>query len=232
MAAAVNAGSKVFYVVAASVLGAFSATLLAIAAYQLLASLVRAEGILSQTLQSIGLVTIAMAVFEVAKFLVEEELIRERQLRSILEARRSLTKFFTIIVIVLSLEAIVLVFETKLEAISNLIYPTALMAVAVAAVVGLGLFQRLSAEGGSNRIGEDPGARGEPFRASPRETSAAPARFLAATDRRGAPGQDRTWRRRLPSARRSPPPLRRSRAAMSLMPPLLLPGRRGGSESR
>ena len=157
---AVNTGSKVFYIVAATVLGAFSATLLIVAAYQLLASLVRAEGILHQTLQSIGLVTIAMAVFEVAKFLVEEELIRERQLRSILEARRSLTKFFTIVVIVLSLEAIVLVFETKLEAISDIVYPTALMAVAVAAVVGLGLFQRLSAEGGSNRIGEDPGSRG------------------------------------------------------------------------
>ncbi|HEX6012890.1 MAG TPA: hypothetical protein VFY87_14050 [Geminicoccaceae bacterium] len=157
---AVNTGSKVFYIVAATVLGAFSATLLIVAAYQLLASLVRAEGVLYQTLQSIGLVTIAMAVFEVAKFLVEEELIRERQLRSILEARRSLTKFFTIIVIVLSLEAIVLVFETKLEAISDLIYPTALMAVAVAAVIGLGLFQRLSAEGGTNRIGDDPGSPG------------------------------------------------------------------------
>ena len=160
LVAVLNTGSKVFYVVAASVLGAFSATLLAVAAYQLLASLVRAEGILHQTLQSIGLVTIAMAVFEVAKFLVEEELIRERQLRSILEARRSLTKFFTIVVIVLSLEAIVLVFETKLEAISDIVYPTALMAVAVAAVVGLGLFQRLSAEGGTNRIGEDPGSPG------------------------------------------------------------------------
>jgi energy-converting hydrogenase A subunit M len=160
MVAVVNTSSKVFYVVAASVLGAFSATLLIFAAYQLLASLVRAEGILNQTLQSIGLVTIAMAVFEVAKFLVEEELIRERQLRSVLEARRSLTKFFTIIVIVLSLEAIVLVFETKLEAISDLIYPTALMAVAVAAVIGLGLFQRLSAEGGTNRIGDDPGSPG------------------------------------------------------------------------
>jgi hypothetical protein len=160
MVAVLNAGSKVFYVVAASVLGAFSATLLIVAAYQLVASFARAEGVLYQTLQSIGLVTIAMAVFEVAKFLVEEELIRERQLRSILEARRALTKFFTIIVIVLSLEAIVLVFETKLEAVSDLIYPTALMAVAVAAVVGLGLFQRLSAEGGSNRIGEDPGSRG------------------------------------------------------------------------
>ena len=59
--------------------------------------------------------TIAIAVFEVGKFMVEEELIRERQLRSVLEARRSLTKFVTIVIITLSLEGLVLVFETKLE---------------------------------------------------------------------------------------------------------------------
>ena len=87
--------------------------------------------------------------------LVEEELIRERQLRSVIEARRSLTKFFTIVIIVLSLEGIVLVFETKLERLSDLVYPTALMGIAVAAMVGLGLFHWLTAEGGSNRIGED-----------------------------------------------------------------------------
>jgi hypothetical protein len=148
-------GSKLFYVVAAVVLVVFAITLLVVALWHLLATAVQRGDLLHQTLESIGLVTIAIAVFEVAKFLVEEELIRERQLRSVLEARRSLTKFLTIIVITLSLEAIVLVFETKLERIADLIYPTALMAVAVLAVVGLGLFQWLSAEGGSNRIGAD-----------------------------------------------------------------------------
>jgi hypothetical protein len=148
-------GSKIFYGVAALVLVVFSATLLFVAVSHLLSAVLRQQDVLHQTLESIGLVTIAIAVFEVAKFLVEEELIRERQLRSVLEARRSLTKFLTIIIITLSLEAIVLVFETKLERVADLIYPTALMAVAVAAVIGLGLFQRLSAHGGSNRIGED-----------------------------------------------------------------------------
>jgi hypothetical protein len=49
----------------------------------------------------------------------------------------------------------VLLFETKLQNIRELIYPTLLMAVGVMALVGLGLFQRFSAQGGSNRIGPD-----------------------------------------------------------------------------
>ena len=85
-----------------------------------------------------------MAVFEVAKFLLEEELIRERELRSITDVRLSLTKFFTIIIIVLSLEGIVLVFEVKLDHIEQLIYPTALMGIAILALVGLGLFRWLT----------------------------------------------------------------------------------------
>jgi hypothetical protein len=148
-------GSKLFFVAAATVLVTLSVSLLGVAGWQLGRAAVTGGDVLHQALESIGLVTIAIAVYEVAKFLVEEELIRERQLRSVLEARRSLTKFFTIVIIVLSLEGIVLVFETKLERVADLIYPTALMAVAVAAMVGLGLFQRLTAEGGSNRIGED-----------------------------------------------------------------------------
>ena len=56
----------------------------------------------------------------------------------------SLTKFFTIVVIVLSLEGIVLLFEVKLDQLERLIYPTALMAVAILALVGLGLFRWLT----------------------------------------------------------------------------------------
>ena len=58
--------------------------------------------------------------------------------------RLSLTKFFTIVVIVLSLEGIVLVFEVKLDQIEQLIYPTALMVAAILALVGLGLFRWLT----------------------------------------------------------------------------------------
>ena len=148
-------GSKLFYAAAAFALTLFAVALLAIAAYRLVAAASRDWNILHQTLECIGLVTIAIAVFEVGKFMVEEELIRERQLRSVLEARRSLTKFVTIVIITLSLEGLVLVFETKLEHVAELIYPTALLMVAVLAVVGLGVFQRLTSDSTGNEIGAD-----------------------------------------------------------------------------
>ena len=148
-------GSKVFYLVAAFGLAALGVSLLGIACYRLGMAALREQNLLHQTLECIGLVTIAIAVFEVGKFMVEEELIRERQLRSVLEARRSLTKFLTIVVITVSLEGLVLVFETKLEQLSDLIYPTALLLVSAITVVALGAFQRLSGTSSGNRIGAD-----------------------------------------------------------------------------
>ena len=135
--------SKLFFGVTALALFLLAAGLVVVAAQETWTALPGPDS-LAEILRSIGLLTIAVAVFEVGKFLVEEELIRERELRSITDVRLSLTKFFTIVVIVLSLEGIVLVFEVKLEELDRLIYPTALMAVAILALVGLGLFRRLT----------------------------------------------------------------------------------------
>ena len=61
-----------------------------------------------------------------------------------MEARRSLTKFITIIVIAASLEALVMVFETSRTDVTKSIYPAALFAAAMFALVRSGLFQWLS----------------------------------------------------------------------------------------
>ena len=127
--ALLSGGSKLFFAAAATALMALAAALLVTSAHRWATAALRGQELLHQTLECIGLVTIAIAVFEVGKFIVEEELVRERQLRSVLEARRSLTKFLTIVVITVSLEGLVLVFETKLEQLSDLIYPTALLLV-------------------------------------------------------------------------------------------------------
>ena len=50
-------------------------------------------------LAAIGYVVIALAVFDVAKYFVEEEVIRGREMRLASEARRSLTKFISTIAI-------------------------------------------------------------------------------------------------------------------------------------
>ena len=100
----------------------------------------------SEMLASIGYIVIAVAVFDVAKYFIEEEVIRSREMRSTAEARRSLTKFISIITIALFIEGLVLVFRVSREDIASLPYPTALLLVAIIVVIGLGAYQRMSAE--------------------------------------------------------------------------------------
>jgi hypothetical protein len=97
-------------------------------------------------LAAIGYVVIAMAVFDVAKYFVEEEVIRGREMRNATEARRSLTKFISTISIAVFIEALVLVFRVSRQNVADLLYPTALMFTAIVIVVGLGAYQRLSAD--------------------------------------------------------------------------------------
>jgi hypothetical protein len=97
-------------------------------------------------LAAIGYVVIAMAVFDVAKYFVEEEVIRGREMRNAAEARRSLTKFISTISIAVFIEGLVLVFRVSKESISEILYPTALLVTAILIVVGLGAYQHLSAD--------------------------------------------------------------------------------------
>ena len=97
-------------------------------------------------LSAIGYVVIAMAVFDVAKYFIEEEVIRGRELREAAEARRSLTKFISTIAIAVFIEGLVIVFQASKDDIPTMVYPTALLLTATLIVVGLGVFQRLSAD--------------------------------------------------------------------------------------
>jgi putative Mn2+ efflux pump MntP len=97
-------------------------------------------------LAAIGYVVIAMAVFDVAKYFIEEEVIRGRELREAAEARRSLTKFVSTIAIAVFIEGLVITFQASKDDLPTMLYPTALLLTAILIVVGLGVFQRLSAE--------------------------------------------------------------------------------------
>jgi hypothetical protein len=93
---------------------------------------------------AIGYVVIAVAVFDVAKYFVEEEVIRGREMRTPGEARRSLTKFISTIAIAVFIEGVVIVFRVSKQDIELILYPTALLFTAIVIVVGLGVYQRLS----------------------------------------------------------------------------------------
>jgi hypothetical protein len=97
-------------------------------------------------LDGVGYTIIAIAVFDVGKYLIEEEAIRGREMRQAGEARQSMTKFITTIAIAIFLEALVTVFTAGKDNPPQMIYPTFLLLTGVALVVGLGVYQRLSAK--------------------------------------------------------------------------------------
>lgn len=151
-----NLGSKLLYIIAAFVLLLLSLAMVGMAIWEVISQIIVGKSFLNQLLESVGLIIIAIAVFDVAKFLLEEQVLRERKLQHIAEARRSLTLFLTIIIIAVSLEALVIVFQNKQD-VYLLVYPSALLAVAVFAVIGLGIFQYLTrqAEEAESRSSDD-----------------------------------------------------------------------------
>lgn len=136
--------SRLLYSGIAGILLLASVLLMAVAVVRTFTGFRTGDGALDTMLDGIGLVIIAVAVADVGKFLFEEEVIADRELRRPAEARGSLTKFMTIIIVALSLESLVLITKASRDKPADVLFPALLMLVAVAALVGLGLFQKLS----------------------------------------------------------------------------------------
>lgn len=136
--------SRLLYTVIAFTLLAAAILLIGVAVWRTATGYWTGENALESMLDGIGLIIIAVAVADVGKFLFEEEVLSDRELRRPAEARGSLTKFMTIIIVALNLEALVLIAKTSRETMGDIVYPGLLVFLAATAMVGLGLFQKLS----------------------------------------------------------------------------------------
>jgi hypothetical protein len=125
------------------------------------------ESAVSALLDTIALTVLALAVLDVSKYLLDEEVIRSRELRATSEARAALTKFLTIIIIAVSLEAVVLIFDASKQGRPDaVLYPSLLLISTVLIVLSLGLYQWLSAR--TERLThERPKKPGQARRAAP-----------------------------------------------------------------
>lgn len=146
-----------YFVVATIALMATAVLLLLSAVWDVVATLATEDRV-GGLLDGIGLLIIGFAVIETARFIAEEELFRDKELRSATESRRSLTKFITIIVIAASLEALVMVFKTSRTSIPETIYPAALFIASMSALVALGAYQWLSSRINPSSDPDEPGA--------------------------------------------------------------------------
>lgn len=95
---------------------------------------------------AVGLIVIGAAVFDVSRFLMEEEVFKVHGEESGIKQRTTLIKFLVIITIAVSLEALVFVFTAAKQDISLLVYPTFLLIAAVLLVLGLGAYQKMTKE--------------------------------------------------------------------------------------
>jgi hypothetical protein len=137
--------TSIMYLIASLALLLISILLIGYGLWEVGYAIYQRQPYINASLDAIGLIVISMAVFDIAKYLYEEQVVRERELRSANEARQTLTKFLVIIVIAVSLEALVFIFQTGTTNIRELLYPTALLVSSVILVVGLGWYQKLSA---------------------------------------------------------------------------------------
>jgi uncharacterized membrane protein YidH (DUF202 family) len=125
-------------------LAVISLTMMAVALWDIWVSVHEKTLLVKALLDAIGLIVIGTAVFDVSKFLLEEEVFHSGGTKSPTKQRETLLKFLAIIAIAVSLEALVFIFDAGKRDISNLIYPTFLLIAAVLVVVGLGVYQKLT----------------------------------------------------------------------------------------
>lgn len=157
--------ARIAFGIASAALMLLAAGLILFAGFQVSQALwVPDSAIGTVLLDAVGYTVIAIAVFDVGKYLVEEEAIRGREMRRAGEARQSMTKFMSTIAIAVFLESLVSVFAASKENVADMIYPTLLLFAGVALVVGLGVYQKLSVT-----VEKDVGERVKP---APRRTKA------------------------------------------------------------
>lgn len=134
--------SRVLFAVAGLALAALACLLVGLAAVDVIWP---KRSLQDAVLDAIGYVIIAIAVFDVAKYLIEEEVVREREMRQAGETRQSLTRFVSTILIATLLEAVLSTFKAVREAPSDLVYAVLLSFAGIGLLVALGIFGRLSA---------------------------------------------------------------------------------------
>lgn len=99
---------------------------------------------LNAILESIAVLTVAVAALELGQTILEEEVQREAQMSAPTRVRRFLSRFLVVLVVALSIESLVLVFRVSRSAPDQLPYAASVGLVAGVLLAAWGLFIRLN----------------------------------------------------------------------------------------
>lgn len=95
-------------------------------------------------LDEVGLLVFSIAVIDVGKFLMIEEVLKNGY-RSPKKERGSFSRFLIIILTALSIEGLVLTIETAKTDLEKIIYPIMLFTIIALLILALGVYQKLNA---------------------------------------------------------------------------------------
>jgi len=99
---------------------------------------------LNAVLESIAVLTVAVAALALGQTILEEEVHRQAQMSAPTRVRRFLSRFMVVLVVALSIETVVLVFRLSRDAPEMLPYAASVGAAAALLLAAWGLFIRLN----------------------------------------------------------------------------------------
>ncbi|MCB1114959.1 MAG: hypothetical protein KDK71_00695 [Chlamydiia bacterium] len=139
--------SDVGYIAACIILYLIALCILFSAVYNIIQEMVSGVYTVYKLLDEVGLIVFSMAVIDVGKYLMLEEVIGKGQVdKPIKETRKTLTKLGIIIATALSLEGLVLTIEVAKQDITKIFYPVSVLFIATIFIVGIGFYQYLSSK--------------------------------------------------------------------------------------
>src|SRR3954469_11799561 len=104
---------------------------------------------LNAVLESIALLTVAVATLELGQTILEEEVLREAHMSAPTRVRRFLSRFMVVLVVSLSIETVVLVFRVSRDHPEQLPYVSCVGLTAALLLAAWGVFIRM------NRVAEE-----------------------------------------------------------------------------
>ncbi|WP_194847403.1 hypothetical protein [Candidatus Neptunochlamydia vexilliferae] len=144
------------YVAACIVLYLIALCILGSAVWSIVSDMLSGTYTVYNILDEVGLIVFAMAVIDVGKYLMLEEVIRKGpKSRPQSDTRKTIGKFGIIIVSALSLEGLVLTIEVAKQDISKIHYPVSVLLTATFFIMGIGVYQLLSARSETKREPQD-----------------------------------------------------------------------------
>jgi hypothetical protein len=90
--------------------------------------------------------TLALAIFDLGKTTIEEEVLMQKDILRHSSTRRTITRFMATILIAVSIEALLLMFKSVLGSSEYLVNAVAMMATSVGLLIGLGIYVYLGAK--------------------------------------------------------------------------------------